>query len=71
MVLSAICIRTYFSRIPVLISSKNCLGKFSSVKITFCVFFRQKYFFEKKRNFKYDMLSTSNQIRLTKNEDNQ
>ena len=44
--LSFRCIRTIFSTFPVLILSNNSFGKFSPVKLTFCVFSWQKYFFE-------------------------
>ena len=46
MFLSVRSIRTIFSTFPVLISSNNSFGKFSPVKLTFCVFsFGKKIFF--------------------------
>ena len=47
-----LCILTLFSTFSVLISSNNSLGKFSSVKFTFCVFsFGANTFFKKNLNF--------------------
>ena len=43
-ILSVRSIRTIFSTFPVLISSKNSFGKFSPVKLTFCVFFGKNIF---------------------------
>ena len=47
MFLSVRSIRTIFSTFPVLISSNNSFGKFSPVKLTFCVFSFGKIFFLK------------------------
>ena len=71
MFLSVRSIRTIFSTFQVLILSNNSFGKFSPVKLSFCVFSFGKIFFWKFSIFKDDMLATSNHTRSKENEDNQ
>ena len=67
-VLSVLCILTLFSTFPVLISSNNSLGKFSSVKFTFCVFsFGANTFFwnfEFSNTTRYQIVITQDQIKM-------